>query len=74
MPVIFLQEMVQALGDIRRDIGLIALLTYIGRDIPDNEQLLPTPDFQRGLARLQCASAQITPINHIFYFLIFRVL
>jgi hypothetical protein len=56
------------------DVSLIALLTDVGWDIPDDKQLFTTPDFQHGFARLQFAAAQVTPINCIIHFLTFRVL
>jgi len=65
---------IQSFRNIGREVSLVALLTYIGPDILEDKQLLPTPDFQRGLAGLQCPAAQVTPINHLFYFLTFRVL
>jgi len=45
MSVIFLQEVIESLRDIGGDVSLIALLTHIGRDITDDEQFFPTPDF-----------------------------
>ena len=67
MLVILSQELIQSLGHRDRDVGLTALLTNIGRDIPDDDQLFTTPDFQRGLARLQFPPAQITTVNRGVY-------
>jgi len=57
MAMILTQEVIQPLRNIGRKISFVALLTYIRRDIPDDEQLFTTPDFQSGLARLQFTTA-----------------
>jgi hypothetical protein len=53
MSVMFFQKVIKSLRDIGGDVSLMTLLTYISRDVPDHKQLLPTPDLQRGLTRLQ---------------------
>jgi hypothetical protein len=55
--MILTQEVIKSLRNIGGDVSLAALLTYVGRDIPDDKQLFTPPDFQRGLARLQFATA-----------------
>jgi hypothetical protein len=57
MPMIFTQEVIKSLRNIGGDVSLVALLTYIGWDIPDDKQLFTTPDFQHGFARLQFTAA-----------------
>jgi len=57
MPVVLGQELIQSLGHYGRDVGLTALLTYIGRDISDDDQRFTPPDFKSGLARPQLPAA-----------------
>jgi hypothetical protein len=57
MPMILAQKMIKLFRDIGGDISLITLLTYISRDISDDKQLFPTPDFQHGFTRPQFTAA-----------------
>jgi len=57
MPMIFAQEMIKLFRNIGGDVSLIALLTYISRDISDDKQLFTTPDFQHGFTRPQFTAA-----------------
>ena len=51
IPMILTQEVIKSLGNVGGDVRLIALLTYVGWDILDDQQFFTTPDFQN-LARL----------------------
>jgi hypothetical protein len=55
--MILTQEVIKSLGNVGGDVSLIALLTYVSRDIPDDQQLFTMPDFQRGLAGPQFTTA-----------------
>jgi hypothetical protein len=74
MPLVLTKEVIKPLRNSGGDVRLVALLTYVSRNIPDDNQLFTTPDFQRGCIGPQFTAADVTPINCVVHFLTFRVL
>jgi hypothetical protein len=68
MSMILTQEVIQSLRHSGGDIRLMALLTDVRRDFSDDQQLVPTPNFQRGLTGYQFAATTVTAINAAFHF------
>jgi hypothetical protein len=63
MPLVLTKEVIKPLRNSGGDVRLVALLTYVSRYIPDDNQLFTTPDFQRGGAGPQFPTTEVTPIN-----------
>jgi hypothetical protein len=61
------QEIIKPLRNSGGDVRLAASLTYVSRDIFDDEQFFATPDFQRGCAGPQFTAADVTPISFNFH-------
>jgi len=69
MPMILVQEVINLFRNVGGEVSLVTLLAHIGRDIPDDEQLFPAPDFQHRFTGFQFTAAQIAPINYFIHLL-----
>ena len=68
--MVIFQEVVKPFRDLSGDVRLFALLAYVCRNIPNDNQLLTAPHFQGGDAWTKTSPTTVDNLAHSLAFLV----